>query len=173
MAWWPGMLCHVNRRVALSAVAIVLTLAAPGCGSSSSNVCGPVVNDPLDPGSGIHVLPGAPTPTYVTDPPSSGAHQPAPQIEGPAAEPIAPQLQVGVLEAGRVLIQYTDLNDADIAALEALNSPDVLVAPADELPDDTRVAATAWTKHQFCTAVDDDVLDKFISHYAGKDTGQH
>ncbi len=167
------MLVIVKRLLGMLAVALLAVVGVTGCGSSSSNACGPVANDQLDPGSGIHVLPGAPTPSYLMDPPTSGTHQPAPQIEGPATEPIAPQIQVGVLEAGRVLIQYTDLTDDEIAELEALNSDDVLVAPAAELPDDTRVAATAWTKHQFCTAVDTEVLDKFIGHFAGAETGQH
>ena len=169
----PGMLIDVKRRVALAAAAILLGVVAPGCGSSSSSACGPVVNDQLDPGSGIHVLPGAPAPSYIVDPPTSGAHQPVPQIEGPATEPIAPQLQVGMLEAGRVMIQYSDITDTEIAELEALNSTDVLVAPGKNLPGDTKVAATAWTKHQNCTAVDIDVLDKFIDHFAGIDSGQH
>lgn len=152
---------------------MVLAAVAPGCGSSSSSVCGPVVSDQLDPGSGIHVLPGAPTPSYIMNPPTSGAHQPAPQIKGPATEPIAPQLQVGTLEAGRVMIQYSDITDTEIAELEKLNSADVLVAPGKNLPGATKVAATAWTKHQNCTAVDVDVLDKFVDHFASADSGQH
>lgn len=161
-----------SRLVALTAILVTATVA-PACGSSSSSACGPVVHDQLDPGSGIHVLPGAPTPSYVVDPPTSGAHQPAPQIEGPADAPVAPQLQVGVLEAGRVMIQYTDISDEDVTTLEKLNSPDVLVAPATELPGDTKVAATAWITHQNCSAVDVEVLDKFIEAFAGVDSGQH
>jgi hypothetical protein len=131
------------------------------------------VHDALDPGSGVHVLPGAPTPSYLVDPPTSGPHQPGPNIPGPERAPIAPQLQVGELEEGRVLIQYRGLPDADVKRLESLNSDEVLVAPATALPDHTKVAASAWVTHQYCTAVDVGALETFAKHFAGKGPGGH
>jgi len=161
------------RRPASLLAAALLVVCASGCGSSNDRACGPVVHDPLDPGSGVHVLPGAPTPSYLVDPPTSGAHQPGPSIDGPVRAPIAPQLQVGVLEEGRVLIQYHGVSDADVAKLEALDSDQVLVAPASSLPKGTEVAATAWVTHQYCRAVDVGELETFVSHFAGKGPGGH
>ncbi|HET8929197.1 MAG TPA: DUF3105 domain-containing protein [Acidimicrobiales bacterium] len=162
----------MTRRLSLFVAASLLTICAPGCGAAEG-VCGPVVHDALDVSSGVHILPGAPTPSYLVDPPTSGAHQPGPNIPGPSREPIAKQLQIGVLEEGRVLIQYSDLEQADVKRLEALDSDDVLVAPAASLPGDTRVAATAWVTHQNCTAVDIDALVAFSEHFAGKGPGGH
>lgn len=162
----------MTRHLSLLVAATLLTVCAPGCGSSHS-ACGPVVHDALDVSSGVHILPGAPTPSYLVDPPTSGAHQPGPNIPGPVREPIAEQVQIGVLEEGRVIVQYTDLEQADVKRLEALNSDDVLVAPAASLPDDTKVAATAWVTHQNCSAVDIDALETFAKHFAGKGPGGH
>lgn len=160
------------RRTSLFAAAVLLATIAPGCGSSDA-ACGPIVHDTLDPGSGTHVLPGSPTPSYLVNPPTSGPHQPGPVIDGPVREPIAPQLQVGVLEEGRVLIQYDDVSSVDRDRLEALNSDKVLVAPASALPDGVRVAATAWVTHQHCSAVDIDTLEKFATSFSGKGPGGH
>ncbi|MDP8992254.1 MAG: hypothetical protein M3N31_04270, partial [Actinomycetota bacterium] len=44
--------------------------AAPRAGAG----CGPARQEPLDPGSAHHLLAGAPEPTYMGDPPTSGAH---------------------------------------------------------------------------------------------------
>lgn len=162
----------MGRRSSLLITALMLVIATPGCGSGD-RVCGPVARDALDPGSGVHVLPGAPTPSYLVDPPTSGAHQPGPSITGPLREPIAPQVQVGMLEQGRVVIQYVDLSRADVRRLEALNSADVLVAPAGSLPGDTRVAATAWTVHQHCSGLDTAALDDFVERFAGTGPGGH
>ncbi len=163
----------MERFASLLVVALLTVVGAAGCGSSNDRACGPVVHDPLDPGSGVHVLPGAPTPSYLVNPPTSGAHQPGPSIDGPVRTPIAPQLQVGVLEEGRVLIQYEGVSDADVAKLEALDSDQVLVAPASSLPGDTVVSATAWVTHQNCRAVDIDTLETFARHFAGKGPGGH
>lgn len=154
----------------LLAISVVTSTAVPACGTTDA-ACGPVVHDALDPGSGTHVLPGTPTPSYLTDPPTSGAHQPGPQIDGPLADPLAPQLQVGVLEEGRVMIQYADVSSAEIARLAKLNSADVLVAPAERLPNGTKVVATAWVTHQACSAVDIATLEEFATRQAGRGPG--
>ncbi|MBS1849243.1 MAG: hypothetical protein JST73_13290, partial [Actinobacteria bacterium] len=97
----------MRTRVPAIVLAALVTCGLSACGSSTGAAsCGPIVHDRLDPGSGTHVLPGSPTPTYIMNPPTSGAHQPGPKITGPVSEPIAAPLQVGVLEEGRVLIQY-------------------------------------------------------------------
>ncbi len=112
----------MTRLAMTSAIAVAAFLAATslaGCGSSGSSTCGPVTRDALDPGSLTHVLPGAPAPSYLTDPPTSGAHQPTPSVSGVQSKPIDPQIQVGILEEGHVLIQYHGLDPAEVAALRA------------------------------------------------------
>ncbi len=165
-------LSSMSRRVILVGLGVLIAALVPGCGETS-DACGPVVHDPLDPASAVHVLPGAPPPSYQTDPPTSGAHQPGPAVPGPATEPVPLQVQVGQLEAGRVLIQYHDLGADEVDQLEALDSDEVLVAPAESLPGDTRVAATAWVTHQHCTGVDVEALERFIDHFSGGGPGGH
>lgn len=156
----------VIRRSSILLVTVALGLCAPGCGGAQAT-CGPVVHDALDPASGTHVLPGAPTPSYAALPPTSGAHQPGPTIEGPVHEPISPPLQVGVLEEGRVLIQYQGISDTDVKRLEALNSPTVVVAPAASLSDGHKVVATAWVTRQACSGLDIEAMQHFAKQHAG------
>ncbi len=163
----------MRNLVPTLAASVVLAVSATACGSSSNEACGPIVHDALDPASATHVLPGAPTPSYAVNPPTSGAHQPGPRITGPVHKPIAPQIQVGILEEGRVLVQYHDISDADVQALEKLDSDRAVVAPATDLPGDSHVVATAWVTHQSCTQVDVDAMKKFIAARAGKGPAQH
>jgi drug/metabolite transporter (DMT)-like permease len=158
---------------AMTAVLAVLFLAScAGDGSAppttASSVaaapCGPVVEEPLDPGSSRHVLPGAEEPTYVTDPPTSGAHRSGPFPRGAVDQPVPRPVQVGVLEEGGVIIQYRA--PADAAALVPLAGDLVVVAPAPALPD--TVVATAWRTKLSCTAVDAAALRTFVLEHRGR-----
>src|SRR5882724_2557756 len=77
----------VHRRLrlllALAAAAVLAPLVA-ACGGSAgaSGPCARVVTEPLDRNSLQHVLPGAKGLHYLTDPPTSGPHQPAPPAQG-------------------------------------------------------------------------------------------
>ncbi|HEX7133521.1 MAG TPA: DUF3105 domain-containing protein, partial [Iamia sp.] len=128
--------------------------------------------EPLDSRS-VHVLPGAEEPEYRTDPPTSGPHLPAPSTSDVRDEPIAAPVQVGLLEEGNVLIQHVGLSDAERADVEALAGDGVIVAPADSLPDDAAVVATAWVTKQVCPSVDLDALQVFLTEYADQGPGQH
>ena len=157
-------------RTAPLAVSCLLALSVvTGCGSSSASgrACAPVIREALDPGSIQHVLPGA-DPHYLTDPPTSGAHQPSPPIRGLQTSPLARPVQVGVLEQGHIVVQYRGLPAADVAALRTLVGPRVVVAPAASLPHGQRVVATAWLYKQVCRAVDLPTLRRFITARAGK-----
>ncbi len=153
------------------ASSLLVAVLVPSCSSRSRSACGPVTRDALDPASLTHVLPGAPTPSYLTDPPTSGAHQPTPPVTGVQHEPIVPQVQVGILEAGHVIIQYHKLGTADVHAIEALASDHVIVAPAGTLPGAARVVATAWVTHQSCHSLDTAALKHFIATRQGKGPG--
>lgn len=148
-------------------------LILSGCGgSATTKACGPAVREALDPNSLVHVLPGAPVPNYLTDPPTSGAHQPAPPIKGPRTKPIDPQIQVGLLEEGRVLIQYRDLAATDVQSLDKLNGTKVITAPNPDLPGNAHVVATSWLVKMQCDAFDDAALQDFIAQHADKGPAQ-
>ena len=68
---------------------------------------------------------------------------------------------LGLLAQGDVLIQYRDLESADVAALQSLAGDQVVVAPNSTLP--APIVATAWRKRQTCTAVDIDDLRQFAT----------
>jgi uncharacterized protein DUF3105 len=131
--------------------------------------CEPEVQDHLDPASGTHLLPGAPAPSYATDPPTSGSHAPGRYPTGRLEQPLDRPVQVALLEEGAVLLQHRGLNGDDQARLESLAGGDVTVAPNPDLP--AGVVATAWTFHQQCSAVDVDALQAFIERHAGKAAG--
>lgn len=149
----------------------LLVSSVIGCTDSSARACGPSVREALDPSSLVHVLPDAPTPHYQTMPPTSGAHQPTPPITGVQTTPIAPQVQVGILEQGRVLLQYHGLDPTKLRALRELASPKVVVAPARSLPGKSTVVATAWVTKQSCDSLDVPTLKKFVASQIGKGPG--
>ena len=161
------------RRFRPGAVAVLLlvVLAAGllvGCGDSDreSGSCGDVITDPVDPASLNHVVVDGPEPSYVVDPPSSGAHQPLELDERVLSERLSRPEQVGLLEGGAVLIQHRGLADGDVAELEELAGPDVYVAPNPDLP--APVVATAWVHTLACAKVDAGALADFVSQFAGQ-----
>jgi hypothetical protein len=159
--------------VALAAVAAgASAFAACGGGSGSSGAdggCGPIRREALDPGFLVHVL-GEAQASYQTDPPTSGPHQPSPPVEGVLAEPLSRPIQVGVLEAGDVLLQHRpDLPADQRRALEGLAGDGVVVAPNPDL--DQAVVATAWLYKRTCDEVDLDALEDFAAQRQGKAPG--
>jgi drug/metabolite transporter (DMT)-like permease len=150
---------------------VLLVLLLAGCGAddegggAARGGCATApVREALDTGFLEHVLPGEPEPEYSSDPPTSGPHQPSPDVTGALDDPIARPVQVGLLEAGKVLVQYREPRDA--ATLAPLASDDVVVAPNPGLDD--RVVATAWTWKLTC-AGDADVtsLEEFARDHVG------
>lgn len=162
----------MRHTVTFAAIAALLVVSCGSCSSSGGGACGPITRDALDPSSLTHVLPGAPTPSYLTDPPTSGAHQPTPAVEGFQKRPLAPQIQVGILEEGRILVQFHGLDQGDVDELRGLVSSKVVVAPASSLPGDAHVVATSWVTRQVCTAVDVGQLRHFVEARSGKGPGR-
>ena len=109
-----------------------------------------------------------PSPHYLTDPPTSGAHQPSPPIRGLQTSPVSRPVQVGILEEGHVVVQYRGTPGSRRGRLRTLVGPRVVVAPAASLPHGQRVVATAWLYKQVCRSVDLPTLRRFISARAGK-----
>lgn len=161
----------MSRRRWLVVAAVVVGLIVAGgvlawaTRSAGSSPCGRPTEDPLDPNSLQHPLPGAPPPAYATEPPTSGPHQPG-RITGAVAGPLPRPVQVGALEAGQVLLQHRDLAPADRRRLEALAGAQVVVAPNPDLP--LPVVASAWRTRLLCRTVDVDALQRFAADHAGR-----
>ncbi|HEV8116513.1 MAG TPA: hypothetical protein VGP53_09765, partial [Acidimicrobiales bacterium] len=97
------------RRTLLAVAVVLVVVIAAGvllfvAGRSGRGACEPPVQDPLDPRSLQHALPGAPPPTYATEPPTSGPHQAGGLAGGVVNQPLLGPVQVGALEAGQVLL---------------------------------------------------------------------
>ena len=161
------------RRIPVvgTALATLLLGACSGGGSAplQATGCAAPHHDAFDPHSTVHVLPGAPTPSYLTNPPTSGVHQPinVPSYRGVRTASIAPQIQVGLLESSQVLVQYRPpIEPTKLVALTANKL--VTVAPNPSLP--APVVATAWTWRLECTAPTPAVvaaLQSFVAAHAG------
>jgi len=167
-------MARLARRPPAGVLALVPLLLAvlPACGDGggSSAACGPARREALDPASASHVV-GGDEPEYRTDPPTSGPHAPGTLLSGVLDEPLSRPAQVGALEAGGVLLQHRDLEDDELARLEALAAEieGVAAAPNPDLPD--RVVATAWLFKQVCSSVDVDALRAFAEDHAGEGPG--
>lgn len=143
---------------------------------SAAEGCGTIVEEQLDPQSGRHLLPGAPVPPYLSDPPTSGAHTSGGVPEpGVLDAPIDPPTQVHVLESGLVLVQFGsgEVTEQELEALTKLaaGNGQIIVAPHDSLP--APVVATAWVHKMLCEDVDADALTEFASRFGGKEAAEH
>ena len=118
------------------------------------------------------MLPGQPEPSYLSDPPTSGPHAPLAQVAPVYDAPLPRPTQVGILEAGKVLVQYRDdLAGGDVERLRALGGGDLVVAPGAEL--DRGVVASAWLYLLRCDGVDEEALREFVAERAGAGPGGH
>lgn len=156
-----------TRWAALATAALALITAACGASSSDGRACGPIVREALDPAYLVHVIGDRADVSYTSDPPTSGPHQAAPAIIGAATKTLPRPVQVGILERGDIVIQYSpSLPASEQRALEALASDHVVIAPNPDLP--TTVVATAWTAKRSCGTVDVPSLQEFIAERGGK-----
>ncbi|MGI9601616.1 MAG: DUF3105 domain-containing protein [Acidimicrobiales bacterium] len=146
----------MKKRVSVILIGVSFMAAACGSGSGSSSACGTAFQEQLDPASELHILDGAEV-DYLTDPPTSGPHGAVAVPEGIVGEPLSRSTQVAVLEAGRVLVQYSETVSYDaVIELTAIEHPSVVVAPNPGL--DEPVVVTAWTWKMECSEVDEEVL---------------
>lgn len=153
------------RSAPSALVLVVAAIVGCGGGGESAGGCEPAVRERLDPASLRHVLPGAVEPEYLSDPPTSGPHQPGPLPASVVGEPLARPAQVAALEGGAVLLQHRGLDPSDVEALETLAGDGVVVAPNPDLTDP--VVATAWTAKQRCSGVDLAALRAFVDDHIG------
>lgn len=163
---------RVARRRAAATLAMVAALGLAGCGGQEGDAgagrCGPDTEEPLDPTSVQHLLPGAPEPTYSSDPPTSGAHFSGGAPAGAQDAPVTRPAQVALLEVGGVMVQYRDVTRADLRRLRTLAGREVVVAPNATL--DRPVVATAWRHRMACGGAGGpalDALSAFIDAHLG------
>lgn len=151
----------VRRILRLVAALVALATTGAACSNGVAS-CDPPVQEQLDPLSAQHVLPGVEV-QYLSNPPTSGPHTPGP-LPGPVLDaPIDPTIQVGILEAGAVLVQYRpdEVQGDQLRSLQALAEEFVVVAPNDTL--DSPIVATAWRSKLACTGVEADALAAFVT----------
>lgn len=148
---------------------VVLCLTLFACGRSVESSC-LELREPEDPGSGQHVLTEGAV-VYRTHPPTSGPHVAGPAPEGVLADPLPAPIQVRLLEAGGVLIQYdASLSAPEVTELTDMASSSLVVAPGLEaLPD--RIVATAWTWKLSCGSVEPARLAMFAEQRSGDAPG--
>ncbi|MBI3913695.1 MAG: DUF3105 domain-containing protein [Chloroflexi bacterium] len=112
-----------------------------------------------------HVLPNQAHPPYNSNPPTSGWHWAQPQEWGIYSTPQVQEQIVHNLEHGGIVIQYQNLTPAQVQQLIAIVKSDshhMLLAPNPGLPANVKIAITAWTILQTCSAVDETVIREFI-----------
>lgn len=145
---------------------LFVAVALPACGPHGK-ACDAATAEPIDPLSSQHLLPGAPEPAYSTNPPTSGAHRPAPLPGEVLTSPLDKPAQVSALEGGQILIQYGKITPEDRRKLTTIahRYEHVTVAPGRELP--SKVVATAWLFMQQCHRVDRGTLQDFITAHGG------
>ena len=111
-----------------------------------------------------------PHPGYNTNPPTSGPHTRYTADLGVHKLPIPPEVQVGNLINGAVLVQYACPQDCPdlIKKLEGVadNHEQVIVAPYPLM--ESKVALTAWQRIEMLKTFDEKRINAFIKAYAGK-----
>ena len=105
---------------------------------------------------------------YEQNPPAGGAHNPVWQNCGFYDEPIRDESAVHSLEHGAVWITYSpDLPQDQVDELRdiAESQSYILVSPYSDLPSNTPVVASAWSKQIGLSGSDDPDLESFIQAY--------
>lgn len=160
----------LRRWVAILTISAIITA---NCGGDQQTTCGDIQN--AFESANIHILPGTEV-RYELSPPTSGPHiVPAPNI-GVYRSPISEPLQVGALESGTVILQYSrSLDSSYVEKLEALADHwPIIVAPAARsLDEDSAIALTAWGTRLLCSGFDLDTTQNFIRTHTHSAVGNH
>ena len=119
--------------------------------------------------AGLHLIGDRQPPVpYSSTPPTSGWHRSGVAGPGIATEPLSEPVQVGLLEAGLVVVTHGRLTDDEHAALAELAArfpAAVAVTPYTPL-EPGAVAAAGWGVLQRCDGVDSAALETFVRFYA-------
>jgi Protein of unknown function (DUF3105) len=153
---------RVMMGVAAAAVVAIGAVGALTLITDDPAVCS-APQESIDP-SPLHLV-GDTEVTFELSPPTSGPHRVPAPTAGVYSVAIPEPQQVGSLESGLVLVQYDPKLDesARIELIDAIEGPNVVVAPAVRTMDDGAVVAfTAWGVRQMCSAVDTEAAVAFV-----------
>lgn len=158
-------------KFALGAALVCLGSVLPltSCGDDTPSAdCGPSTVEQVD-SRLYHLLPSSPSPSYLTDPPTSGPHVSGLRVTGVQNRALTGIEQVSTLELNIVIVQYGSAISADDrAGLERLAGDQVTVAPSGK--DDDRVIVTGWMTKMTCVGASPDAVTAFIASYRKSST---
>ena len=166
------MLATPRRRAIAAAAALVCVIAGVVVfvrykSDAPFAACMGPTAERIDPNSSQHVLPGASEPLYLTNPPTSGPHKAGPSLPPVVETELDKPTQVGALEGGTVLLQYSGVASATRQrVIDLAKGHDVVVAPNSSLPN--KIVATAWLFKLSCNEFSASDLRSFIDAHAGK-----
>lgn len=124
-----------------------------------------------------HIAVGASHVIYNSDPPTSGPHYATPAQWGIYDKPLADEYLIHNLEHGGIVIQYVcNGNCSDVINQLSVYArrydrgvfTGILLAPRNSLPNDAKIAVTAWQKLLLMKSLDTKRLDEFIAAYFNK-----
>lgn len=173
----PDSGSHGDRWKTFAWIAGVVIVLA-GAVYIASDVAEPVADPPaaleatetfaeMDP---IHLAPGAPTPQYNSEPPTSGPHDPNPAPCGIYRQPVPDQAWLHSLEHGAVVIQYDpSISSSQVETLEQAvrsNGGEILLAPRPDNPAPFTLAA--WTRLLTVDEISAELVDSFEAEFGNR-----
>ncbi len=164
-----------QRRLVYLGIGIVAAIIIIGAGvwafspkpvassEVASGTCSPIETPPD--GGRDHLLPGQ-TPSYSSNPPASGAHNPNPQPNGIYDSSIDVTMEVHSLEHGYVIIHYNGIPSDQLQLLKEIVSRDprkMILSPYPSMP--YKITLTAWDHLQTCTGVSTQDISSFVAEF--------
>ncbi len=143
-----------------------LTPATAAVADIAPGTCGPITNPP-DEGR-AHLVPGE-TPTYQSNPPSSGTHNPNPLPAGVYSTPVDVTMEVHSEEHGYIIIHYNGISQGEIQALQQIVERDprkMILSPYPSMS--YKVSLTAWDHQQVCNGVNPQAITSFVALFRDK-----
>ena len=159
----PCQCCSMRFLTGLVGTALILS----ACGSGEASACGDSEFEALDPKSAIHIISEEGI-TFQSDPPTSGPHASGAIPDGTLEAPIAPSLQVAILERGDIIVHFDpELVSADEVA--TVSRQGVVSIPTEGL--DAAVVVTAWQQRMTCTGWHATEVEAFRANNGGETAG--
>ncbi len=154
---------EASASTSTSTTAEATTTVPTTAPAEATPVCGPIVTEDFDPTSSQHVLPGAVEPIYFTDPPTSGPHTAGPAFTGVLDTTLDRPVQIGVMEAGGVIIHHNGLTDEEAALLVPLTETESVSLMSNDVLEPGQVVATAWLHKITCDGADPEAISEFVA----------
>jgi hypothetical protein len=106
------------------------------------------------------------TPTYRSNPPSSGTHNPVPLAAGIYDQPVDVTMEVHSQEHGYIIMHYNGISQNEIDQLKQMvtNDPRKMIL-APYLNMYYKVSLTAWDHQQTCTGVNRQAISNFVAEF--------